>query len=289
MDSIELTITARDHDVGNFAVHRLLPYAKRRMIGPFIFLDHMGPAQFPEGAGMDVRPHPHIGLSTVTYLFSGEINHRDSIGSNQKITPGAVNWMTSGKGIAHSERSPEESRQHAQTLHGLQSWVALPKEYEEMPPEFFHHPESMLPEFSVGSAKIKLLAGGAFGYESSVKILSPLFYMEVFLKAGESLKIPPEYNERAIYLVSGKLQIGQTEIAPVSMPVLESKTTVEVVAKEFSHFMILGGEPLPEQRFIWWNFVSTSQDRIAQAKEDWKNGRIGAVIGDTAEFIALPE
>ena len=289
MSSIELTIEPRERDLGDFTVRRVLPYAKRRMVGPFTFFDHMGPVDLQAGHGMDVRPHPHIGLATVTYLFSGEITHRDSIGSVQKIEPGAVNWMTAGRGIAHSERSPEDARQHAQHVHGLQSWVALPKEYEECAPEFFHHAADTLPEFEFKGAKLKLIAGRAFDHEAPVKLYSPLFYAEAHLPAEKTLTLTPEYRERALYLIAGKLRIGATEIQPRSMPIFASGDSITIEALEPSHFMMLGGEPLPEQRFMWWNFVSSSQDRIVQAQEDWKNQRFPAVINDTKEFIPLPE
>lgn len=289
MDNIELTIEPRESDLGDFTVGRVLPYRSRRMVGPFIFLDHIGPAHFEAGHGIDVRPHPHIGLATVTYLFSGEILHRDSVNSIQTIQPGAVNWMTAGSGIAHSERSPELARQFGQTLHGLQSWVALPKEHEETQPEFFHHPADTLPEFQWGKATLKVIAGRAFEHEAPVRIYSPMFYVEANLPAGESLVLPPEYQERSLYLITGRLRIGTSIIAPRLMPVFTPRDTITIEAIEHSHFVMLGGEPLPEKRFIYWNFVSSSQDRIVQAKEDWSNRRFAPVINDTSEHIPLPE
>jgi redox-sensitive bicupin YhaK (pirin superfamily) len=289
MSLIELTIGPREKDLGGFSVRRILPFAKRRMVGPFIFLDHMGPAQFAAGHGMDVRPHPHIGLATVTYLFEGEIHHRDTLGSSQEILPGAVNWMTAGRGIAHSERTGAEERARPHTAHGLQSWVALPKEYEEIAPEFHHHSTETLPEFSHQGVDFKLICGRALSHEAPVKVYSPIFYLEAKMSAGSRFTLPPEYRERALYLVSGKLRIGSTIIHPLTLPVFESGGDIAIEAMEDSRLMLLGGEPFPEPRFIWWNFVSTSEDRIVQAKEDWKAGRFGVIQGDDKEFIPLPE
>jgi redox-sensitive bicupin YhaK (pirin superfamily) len=259
------------------------------MVGPFIFLDHMGPAHFAAGHGMDVRPHPHIGLATVTYLFEGEIFHRDSLGSAQDILPGAVNWMTAGRGIAHSERSGAKERATARNVHGLQSWVALPKEFEEMAPEFHHHTASSLPEFSYNGVDFKLICGRAFGHEAPVKIYSPLFYAEVKIPANRHFTLPPEYRERALYLVSGKVRIGDTIINPMTMPVFEQGETITVEALEPSHVMLLGGDPLSEPRYIDWNFVSSSRERLEQAKADWKAQRFPTIPNDDHEFIPLPE
>jgi redox-sensitive bicupin YhaK (pirin superfamily) len=259
------------------------------MVGPFIFLDHMGPAHFAAKQGIDVRPHPHIGLATVTYLFSGEVSHRDTLGSAQTIVPGDVNWMTAGRGIAHSERTTAEERTHEHDVHGLQSWIALPKEYEENPPEFHHHAGASLPEFDVSGASLKLIAGNAFGHKAPVKIYSPLFYLEAKMPAGGQFTLPADYRERALYLIDGRLNIAGTIVERRTMPVFSARDTVTITAETPSHFMLLGGEPLPEQRFIWWNFVSTSEDRIAQAKDDWKAGRFGMIAGDDKEFIPLPE
>lgn len=288
MSLIELMIEPRGKDLGGFSVRRILPYAKRRMVGPFIFLDHMGPAQFAAGQGMDVRPHPHIGLATVTYLFEGEIHHRDTLGTSLAISPGAVNWMTAGRGIAHSERTGAEERARPHAVHGLQSWVALPKEAEEIAPEFHHHPSASLPEFSHQKVQLKLICGRALGHEAPVKVYSPIFYLEVNMPAGSRFTLPPEYRERALYLVSGKLRIGGTIIHPLTLPVFEAGGDIVIEALEDSRLMLLGGEPFPEPRFIWWNFVSTSEDRIAQAKQDWQQGRFGTVPGDEKEYIPLP-
>jgi redox-sensitive bicupin YhaK (pirin superfamily) len=259
------------------------------MVGPFIFLDHMGPAQFSAKKGIDVRPHPHVGLATVTYLFNGEIFHRDTLGSAQAIVPGDVNWMTAGRGIAHSERTTSKERTHAHDAHGLQSWIALPKEYEEISPEFHHHAGISLPEFNMNDVSLRLIAGDAFGLKAPVKIYSPLFYLEAKMPPGSQFILPGEYRERALYLIDGRLNISGTAVERRTMPVFSAEDAITVTAEIPSHLVLLGGEPFPEQRFIWWNFVSTSQDRIAQAKEDWKTGRFGTVPGDDKEFIPLPE
>lgn len=290
MSLIELTIDPRDRDLGGFTVRRLLPYAKRRMVGPFIFLDEMGPADFPAGHGMDVRPHPHIGLATVTYLFNGSIFHRDTLGSAQAITPGAVNWMTAGQGIAHSERTSPDARASGHHMHGLQSWVALPKEYEHCAPEFCHHSAASLPEFTRDGVQVKLIAGRAYGEEAPVKLLSPLFYAEIRMPAGRKLTLPAEYRERALYLITGALRVGGTAVAARTMPVFAPGETITLEALTDSHAMLLGGDPFGEPRYVWWNFVSSSQDAIEEAKRDWREGqRFGLVPGDDAERIPLPQ
>ena len=289
MDSIELVISPREKDLGGFSVRRILPYAKRRMVGPFIFLDHMGPAQFDAGNGIDVRPHPHIGLSTVTYLFEGEIIHRDTLGSLQAIKPGDVNWMTAGRGIAHSERTDAGERGRPHAVHGLQSWVALPKEQEECAPEFFHHTAASLPRFALPGADVHLIAGRAYGHEAPVKVYSPMFYAAVTMQPGNRLELPGEYRERALYLLEGNLRIGSTRIEAGTLPVFEPGETITVEAETPSRFMLLGGEPLSEPRYIDWNFVSSSHERLEQAKADWKAGRFAKIPGDDKEFIPLPE
>lgn len=287
MSSVELVIPPREKDLGGFKVQRLLPYAKHRMVGPFIFLDHMGPAEFSANEGIDVRPHPHIGLATVTYLFEGELFHRDSLGSAQAITRGAVNWMTAGFGIVHSERTvePEKSRPHR--THGVQSWVALPREFEEMTPEFHHHTAESLPELITNGVRLKIISGRAYGLEAPVKTYSPLFYMEAFMGQGHTITLPKEYKERALYLISGKLKIGNTPIEALQMPVFTNQDPVIVEALEPSHLLLLGGDPLSEPRFIDWNFVSSSPERLEQAKLDWKEGRFSKVPGDDQDFISL--
>ena len=289
MSLIDLTIIPKPKDLGGFSVRRILPSAHRQMVGPFIFLDHLGPATFAPGEGINVRPHPHIGLATVTYLFQGELLHRDSLGSKQVITPGAINWMTAGRGIVHSERTSPEEKDTLRLAHGLQSWIALPKECEEMPPTFHHHPADSLPEWTQDGVTFKLAAGSAYGYEAPVTVYSPMFYIEVNMDAGSHLKLPMEYLERAIYLIDGGLRIGDTRIAPQTMTVFLQEKAIALEAEEPAHLMLLGGEPLSEPRFIERNFVSSSQERIAQAKADWKAGRFDKVPGDEKEFIPLPE
>ena len=288
MPLIDLTIAAREKDLGGFSVRRLLPYAQRRMVGPFIFLDHMGPAQFEAGHGIDVRPHPHIGISTVTYLFEGEIHHRDTLGYDQTITPGAVNWMTAGRGIAHSERTTADDKGRPHPLHGIQSWVALPKSHEQVAPGFRHHASDSLPEFTLPGAQLKLIAGQAYGYEAPTAILSEQFYLEVKLEAGASFALPTDYTERALYLVSGSLRIGNATVAPLTMPVFAPGEAITVTALEAAHFMLLGGEPFTEKRYIWWNFVASSEEAIEQAKLDWTAGKFGTIPNDDKEFIPLP-
>lgn len=289
MTLIDLTIIPREVDLGSFTVRRILPFVHRRMVGPFVFLDHMGPAHFNVGQGIDVRPHPHIGLATLTYLFEGNLLHRDSLGFAKEITPGSVNWMVAGRGIAHSEHTTAIDRQSPHHAHGLQSWIALPKEFEENSPSFHHHAQTALPQFMVGDVSLKLIAGRAFGYESPTQVHSPLFYIEAHMPPHSTFVLPPDYSERAIYVVKGKLRIGNDIILPKTMPVLMEGGSVKIEALENTHLMFLGGDPFPEQRFIWWNFVSSSMARIEQAKNDWKEGRFGPVVGDAAESIPLPE
>lgn len=289
MSLIDLTITPHDKDLGGFTVHRLLPSSKRQMVGPFIFLDHMGPAHFEKEQGIDVRPHPHIGLSTVTYLFNGKILHRDTLGSAQEITPGSVNWMTAGRGIAHSERTSPNERLHPHKAHGLQSWIALPKEYEETTPTFHHHGANTLPEFTLGDVSLKLITGKAYGHEAPVQVHSPQFYVDVKMPLFSRLTLPMDYPERALYLIEGRLKIGNTTIEPKTMPVFTAGETITIEAETPCHLMLLGGDPLSGKRYIWWNFVSTSIERIEQAKADWLENRFGKIPGDDVEFTPLPE
>ncbi len=288
MSPIDLLISARDKDLGGFSVRRILPFTKRRMIGPFIFLDHMGPAQFAAGQGIDVRPHPHIGLATVTYLFSGEIFHRDSIGSAQVITSGDVNWMTAGRGIVHSERTRDDERRHPHSVHGLQTWVALPKEYEDCAPEFFHHSAQTLPTDKSNGVHLRVIAGEAFGYRAPIKIYSPLFYVEVHMEPGSKFDLPAEYTERAIYVIGGTITIGGTAVAPLTMAVLSPGDSVRVEAMSPSHIMLLGGEPLSEPRYIEWNFVSSDPEKIVAAKQAWRDQTFAKIPGDDQEFTPLP-
>jgi redox-sensitive bicupin YhaK (pirin superfamily) len=287
-DAIEHVINARPRDIGGFEVARALPYAKRRTVGPFIFFDRMGPAEFGPGEGIDVRPHPHIGLATVTYLFDGEIMHRDDLGYEQPIRPGDVNWMTAGRGIVHSERTRAEVRDSHSTMFGIQSWVALPKDQEETDPAFFHHPANTLPAISRDGVEMRLIAGTAYGETSPVATASPMFYVDLRMDTGTSLEVTDEHEERAVYVVEGAIAIDGETHGENEMLILAPNADVTVTAQGVSRIMLLGGAPIDGERHIWWNFVSSSQERIEQAKADWKEGRFGKIEGDD-EFIPLPE
>jgi redox-sensitive bicupin YhaK (pirin superfamily) len=288
--AVDLQIEARPRDLGGgFTVRRLLPSIARRMVGPFIFFDEMGPVAMDPGAGLDVRPHPHINLATVTYLFDGEILHRDSLGTEQPIRPGAVNWMTAGRGIVHSERSPAAARKTGVRLHGLQLWVALPKAKEEVAPSFQHHPADTIPAVERPGAGLRVVAGSAYGAASPVGVLSTLFYVEARLERGAKLDLPEEHAERAVYVVAGSIRADGHVRGPSGMLVFRGRTPARIEALELSHVMLLGGAPLDGERHVWWNFVSSSPERIEQAKEDWRSRRFPAVPGDDAEFIPLPE
>lgn len=288
-DAIERVIVPRTTDLGDFSVRRALPSAQRRMVGPFIFVDHMGPAEFKSGTGVDVRPHPHIGLSTVTYLFDGEIQHRDSLGTFAAIQPGAVNWMTAGRGIAHSERTGLERRAKGDRLHGLQCWVALPMADEEMAPGFAHHDAGELPQTGGEGKTVRLVAGQMFGLRSPVETRWDTIFADVMLDAGASVPLDAEYEERALYIVSGELDIAGDRFGPAKLLVFRPSDKITIRAVEKSHFVILGGARMDGPRHIWWNFVSSRKDRIEQAKADWKSGRFDIVPGDEKEFIPLPE
>jgi redox-sensitive bicupin YhaK (pirin superfamily) len=284
---IDLVIDARRKDLGGFEVGRVLPFAKRRMVGPFVFLDHMGPAEFAAGDGVNVRPHPHIGLSTVTYLFEGEILHRDNVGSVQAIRPGEVNWMTAGRGIVHSERTDPELLKSARRMHGLQAWVALPEADEETDPAFAHHGQEDLPTYESGGLWARLIAGKAFGVEAKVKTHSPLYYIHWELKAGTQAGTPEGYPENALYVVRGQIEVeGHTYYAG-QMLVLSPGARPAITAITDATVTALGGEPLGP-RYIWWNLVSSSAERIEQAKADWGAGRMALPVGDDEEFIPLP-
>ncbi len=282
-------IDARARDLGGFAVGRVLPSAARRLIGPFIFFDHMGPAAFPPGRGIDVRPHPHIGLATVTYLFAGEIVHRDSLGSHQPIRPGDVNWMTAGRGIVHSERTSAQLRQSGSPLDGLQLWVALPRRDEETDPAFHHYPARELPSLVIAGARIRVLAGSAFGERSPVRTLSPLFYVDAAMPAGSELSLPDEHEERAAYVVSGTVECGNQHAERGRMLVFTRGVPASLRAVNDARVALIGGAPIDGERHIFWNFVSSSQARIEQAKRDWREGRFAKVPGDEQEFIPLPD
>jgi redox-sensitive bicupin YhaK (pirin superfamily) len=282
-------IDARARDLGGFTVGRVLPAPAHRLIGPFIFFDHMGPAVFPAGRGIDVRPHPHIGLATVTYLFAGEIVHRDSLGSHQPIRPGDVNWMTAGRGIVHSERTGAECRRAGAPLDGLQLWVALPRRDEETEPDFHHHPARELPSLLVAGTRLRVLAGNAFGERSPVRTFSPLFYVDAALPAGSELPLPDEHAERAAYIVSGAVECAGERAERGRMLVFTPGAAAAVRAVSDARVALIGGAPLDGERHIFWNFVSSSQARIEQAKRDWREGRFPKVPGDEQEFIPLPE
>lgn len=287
---IDLVIDARRRDLGGFEVGRVLPFARRRMVGPFVFLDHMGPASFQPGfpRTVDVRPHPHIGLSTLSYLFEGAMTHKDSVGSDIEIVPGEVNWMTAGSGITHSERF-ETLRRDGGVMNGMQAWVALPTELEEIDPGFSHHAGPVdLPMFEEGGLKARLIAGQAFGARASVPVASPLFYVHWELAAGTRAALPAEYPERAAYVASGRVEVAGQVLETAQMAVFAPGETVVFEALEPSVVMLLGGEPIGP-RFIEWNFVSSSKDRIEQAKADWRAGRMKLPDLDDAEFIPLPE
>jgi redox-sensitive bicupin YhaK (pirin superfamily) len=288
LPSVELVIQARPRDLGGFSVRRVLPWAGHRRVGPFVFFDHMGPATFAPGAGLDVRPHPHIALATVTYLFDGEIVHRDSLGKVQPIRPGDVNWMVAGRGIVHSERTGTEPRQAGSALHGIQSWVALPLEDEETEPSFEHCPSRSLPSVRKEGAILDVIAGTAYGERSPVRVLSPTFYVHARLDEGASLAVDDEHAERAAYVVEGTIRCEGAVFTQGSMLVLRSGAPVVLEAVERARVMLIGGATLPGERHIYWNFVSSSSARIERAKDDWRNGRFPKVPGDDTEFIPLP-
>jgi redox-sensitive bicupin YhaK (pirin superfamily) len=287
-DAVELAIVPRVRDLGGFSVRRALPHVRRQMVGPFIFFDQMGPAQFLEGQGMDVRPHPHIGLATVTYLFEGSIFHRDSEGNALEIAPGAMNLMTAGRGIAHSERTSAERRLSGQALYGIQSWIALPKESEEIAPSFQHFDAATLPFVADHGLEARIIAGRAFGKIAPVDSLSPWFYAEVKIAAGRSAPLDVDYEERAIYVVDGRIEIAGDSFEGPQLLIFRPGDRIAVRAKSDCRLMFLGGAALEGPRHIWWNFVSSSKERIETAKEDWKQGRFDPVP-DESEFIPLPE
>ncbi|MGB0561449.1 MAG: pirin family protein [Spirulinaceae cyanobacterium] len=281
------TIAPHIQDLGGFDARRLLPNDQFTLIGPFIFFDHMGPAVFPPGKGIDVRPHPHINLATVTYLFEGAILHRDSLGTIQEIRPGAVNWMTAGRGISHSERSPDPERTTESRLHGIQTWIALPEAQEENPPCFHHHPADTIPTWDSNGVTTTLIAGNYAGHNSPVQAFSPILYLDLQFTAGGSFTLAPEYSERAIYSVTEGLAVAGTTLEQHRLLVLDAGAAVEITATASARCMVIGGEPLGI-RHKWWNFVSSRPERIEQAKQDWRDGKFGQVLEET-EFIPLPE
>lgn len=288
VSAIRTLIQPRPRDLGGFSVRRVLPAAGTRMVGPFIFFDHMGPADFAPGTGIDVRPHPHIGISTVTYLFEGALLHRDSLGCVQSIEPGAVNWMTAGRGIVHSERTGEPLRTTGHRIHGIQSWVALPREAEECEPSFRHYEASSLPDFRQDDARLRIVAGEAFGRRAPVEVLSPILYVDVRLPGDGGLLLPPEHEERAVYVAEGRAALDGTPLEAGQMAVLEPGHAASLVASGDVRAMLLGGAAADGPRHIWWNLVSSSPERIERAKADWAAGRFPRVPGET-EFIPLPE
>jgi redox-sensitive bicupin YhaK (pirin superfamily) len=287
-DALELVIVPRVRDLGGFSVRRALPHGKRQMVGPFIFFDQMGPAQFIAGQGMDVRPHPHIGLATVTYLFEGSIFHRDSQGNALEIAPGAMNLMTAGRGIAHSERTPAAQRASGQGLYGIQSWIALPEELEETAPSFQHFDAAALPTLADHGLEARVVAGSAFGKAAPVAGLSPWFYVEVRLAAGRSAPLDNDYEERAVYVVDGEIDVAGELFEGPRLLIFRPGDRITIRAKTDCRLMFLGGAALEGPRYIWWNFVSSRKERIESAKEDWKRGRFAAVP-DESDFIPLPE
>ena len=287
---VEMVLLSRAHDLGGFEVRRALPARDRQMVGPFIFFDQMGPGEFLAGQGLDVRPHPHIGLSTVTYLFEGEILHRDSLGSRQPIVPGDVNWMTAGNGIAHSERTDPALRVHGNRLFGIQSWVALPRATEEMAPGFAHHPAASLPLLEDGGVRLRLIAGAAWSLVAPVAVSSPLFYADAVMAPGAAVPLPDEHEERAAYVLNGEVEVVGDRFEPGRMLVFRAQDRVALRAgPQGARLLLLGGAAMDGPRYLFWNFVASSRERIEQAKADWKAGRFAKVSGDEAEFIPLPE
>ncbi|HEY4972323.1 MAG TPA: pirin family protein [Steroidobacteraceae bacterium] len=286
--SIDVVIVPPTHDLGDgFHVRRALPSTQRRMVGPFVFFDQMGPTVLRAGTGLDVRPHPHIGLATVTYLFEGEIIHRDSLGTTQAIRPGAVNWMIAGSGIVHSERTAADKRSVDSALSGIQTWIALPKAQEECAPSFRHHAADALPVIEADGVWLRLIAGALYGKRSPVATLSDMFYADVKLAAGAGLPVAAEHEQRALYVVRGRVDIDGSNFQPGQLVVLRAQQPITLRAREPTQLLLLGGAAMDGARHVWWNFVSSSPERIEQAKADWRAGRMGSVPGD-AEFIPLP-
>ncbi|WP_110708027.1 pirin family protein [Salinicola sp. CR57] len=295
IDAIETLIIPRARDLGGFEVRRALPAPKRQMVGPFIFFDQAGPAELLTGQGIDVRPHPHIGLGTVTYLFRGDFHHRDSTGADQIIQPGAVNWMVAGRGVTHSERTTSAARNAANSLFGIQTWLALPESHEDMAPTFEHHGKATLPVIEDGGTRVRLILGSAYGKTAPVTMFSETFYAEVTLEAGSLLPLPDDHEDRGIYIVEGSISIAGQDYAAPQMMVFRPGDRITVAAGGGgARLMILGGATLGGPRYIWWNFVASSRERIEEAKaewraEDWGNGRFDLPIGDRAEHIPLPD
>ncbi len=288
-DAIADIIVPRARDLGGFEVRRALPSPRRQMIGPFIFFDQMGPAQFIAGQGIDVRPHPHIGLATVTYLFEGQIFHRDSLGSEVAISPGAVNLMTAGRGIVHSERTAANLRQSGQQIFGIQSWMALPKAHEEDEPAFAHFDAAQLPRIEDGGKRVRLVIGSLYGETSPAIFPHDCFYAEAVLAPGAILPLDPTHEERAVYLASGRIDIAGQSFEGSQMLIFKPGDRISILAESNARLIVLGGEPMDGARHIWWNFVSSSKERIDEAKEEWRQRRFDIVPGDADDFIPLPE
>ena len=294
VDAIEMLIIPRARDLGDFEVRRALPAPKRQMVGPFIFFDQAGPAEFLTGQGVDVRPHPHIGLATVTYLFKGEFQHRDSLGSDQIIHPGAVNWMIAGKGVTHSERTSVETRKHPHSLFGIQTWVALPEAAEDVEADFEHAAKEALPVIEADGVTARLILGNAWGERAPIKVFSEMFYADVEMAPGARVALPDGHEDRGLYVVSGSVVIGGQSFEAARMMIFRPGDRLHVTAgPEGARLMLLGGETLGGPRYIWWNFVASSKERIEAAKEawragDWEHGRFRLPPGDDAEFIPLP-
>lgn len=282
-----LMLNPHTRDLGGFTVQRLLPSLPTQMIGPFIFFDHFGPVAFAPGAGADVRPHPHIGLATVTYLFEGAMMHRDSLGTVQRIDPGAVNWMTAGSGIVHSERTAAEARAAGHRMHGIQTWVALPKEREGVAPSFSHQPRNVLPEIAFPGVSMRLLAGTAFGRTAPTPVFSPMHYLALEMEPGATLELPPEQDERGVYAVAGTTRIAGEPLPERHLGVLPTGTTLRLEATSAARLMLLGGAPLEGKRLIWWNFVATSRALIDAASKRWQEQQFPPIPGES-EFIPLP-
>jgi redox-sensitive bicupin YhaK (pirin superfamily) len=288
-EAVAQVIVPRSVDLGDFTVRRALPSERTRMVGPFVFFDHFGPAHFRSGSGIDVRPHPHIGLATLTYLFDGEIMHRDSLGTAVAIRPGEINWMTAGRGIVHSERTGSERRARGDSLHGLQCWVALPAAQEEMAPAFAHHGVEEFPVVHDSDKTVRVVVGSLYGERAPVATASETVFADAALRAGSALPLDAGYEERAIYVVDGEIDIGGDRFGRERLLVFRPGDAITLNAVTDAHLMILGGAAMDGPRHIWWNFVSSRQERIEQAKAEWSAGRFGKVPGDETEFIPLPE
>jgi redox-sensitive bicupin YhaK (pirin superfamily) len=288
-DAIEHVIVPRARDLGGFQVRRALPAAEKQMVGPFIFFDQMGPAEFLIGGGIDVRPHPHIGLATVTYLFEGEVFHRDSLGTSLAIRPGEVNLMTAGRGIVHSERETSAAKAVTRRLFGIQAWAALPKSHEEAVPGFAHHGVDELPRIAGEGKRVRLVMGSAYGARSPVSFPHESLFAEAVLAPGAVLPLDPDYDERAVYVASGEIDIAGDTFGEGRLLVFKPGDRISILATAQSRLVLLGGEPMDSARHIWWNFVASSKERIEQAKEDWRRKRFALVPDDDKEFIPLPE